>query len=568
MFCRALREYDSVPAETTFADGSTRTAIDVRRFSWIRPLAGDYAFDFDKVAPLYAGDPSSRQAWTDAITRTRSLVRPSGAVATLLAAQQARRGAPAEARETAQKLTNAGTVAVLTGQQAGAFGGPLFTLLKAITAIQLARRTAHEHQTDVVPIFWVDAEDHDWDEVASCTVLDPGFQPHTITLPKPEGAGERLVAALTLDARVEHSLDELANALGETEFSEALMAAFRSAYRSGVGMADAFARWLETLLGRYGLVVYDSSDPAAKPLVADLFARELSAAGRTATLAKAAGEALTARGHQPQVVPQPDSIALFQLDAGDGLSTGARRPIRRQGDHFVAGEATFTVEALTQQARTSPNLFSPNVLLRPLVQDTLFPTICYVAGPSELAYLGQLREVYASFGIPMPLMYPRATATLVDSATARFLAKHDVPLEEFQPQDESALNRLLESQLPQSVEQAVKDAEDAMRRTMERVVEAMPAVDPTLAGAARTTLAKMEQDLRGLQNKMIQAAKRRDETLRRQFMRAQAQIFPLGHAQERTLASVYFLNRYGPAVIDRLLSELPLEMGRHWVMTI
>ena len=170
------------------------------------------------------------------------------------------------------------------------------------------------------------------------------------------------------------------------------------------------------------------------------------------------------------------------------------------------------------------------------MQDTLFPTICYVAGPSELAYLGQLREVYASFGIPMPLMYPRATATLVDSATARFLAKYDVPLEEFQPQDESALNRLLESQLPQSVEQAIKDAEDAMRRTMERVVEAMPAVDPTLAGAARTTLAKMEQDLRGLQNKMIQAAKRRDETLRRQFMRAQAQIFPLGHAQERTLA--------------------------------
>jgi uncharacterized protein YllA (UPF0747 family) len=100
------------------------------------------------------------------------------------------------------------------------------------------------------------------------------------------------------------------------------------------------------------------------------------------------------------------------------------------------------------------------------------------------------------------------------------------------------------------------------------VIEAMPAVDPTLAGAAKTTLSKMEQDLRGLQNKMIQAAKRRDETLRRQFMRAQAQIFPLGHAQERTLGVVYFLNRYGPAVIDRLLSELPLELGQHWVITI
>ena len=561
MICRALREYEAVTAETTFADGSTRTAIDVRRFGWIRPLAGDYAFDFAKIAPLYAGDPSTRQAWTETIARTRGMARPRAAVAGLLAAQQERRGAPPAAREAARKLADNGTVAILTGQQAGAFGGPLFTLLKAITAIQLARNTAREQQADVVPVFWVDAEDHDWEEVASCTVLDAGFQPHTITLPKPEGAGERSVAALKLDSRVEHSLDELASALGETEFSEWLMASLRSAYRPEVGMADAFARWLETLLGPHGLVVYDSSDPAAKPLVADLFARELRASGRTAALAKAAGDALTARGHQPQVIPQPDSIALFHLD-------GARRPIRRQGDHFVAGETTFTVDALTEQARTTPNLFSPNVLLRPLVQDTLFPTICYVAGPSELAYLGQLREVYDSFGIPMPLMYPRATATLVDSATARFLSRYDVPIEEFQPQDESALNRLLESQLPQSVEQAIKEAEDALRRTMERVIEAMPAVDPTLAGAAKTTLSKMEQDLRGLQSKMIQAAKRRDETLRRQFMRAQAQIFPLGHAQERTLGVVYFLNRYGPAVIDRLLSELPLELGQHWVITI
>ena len=223
-------------------------------------------------------------------------------------------------------------------------------------------------------------------------------------------------------------------------------------------MADAFARWLNARTPRAGGLTRRIS---AKPLVADLFARELGAAGRTAALAKAAGDELSARGHQPQVIPQPDSIALFHLD-------GARRSIRRQGDHFVAGERTFTVDALTEQARTAPNLFSPNVLLRPIVQDTLFPTICYVAGPSELAYLGQLREVYESFGIPMPLIYPRATATLVDSATARFLSRYDVPLEGIQPQDESALNRLLGSQLPQSVEQAIKEAEDALRRRWAR----------------------------------------------------------------------------------------------------
>jgi uncharacterized protein YllA (UPF0747 family) len=215
-----------------------------------------------------------------------------------------------------------------------------------------------------------------------------------------------------------------------------------------------------------------------------------------------------------------------------------------------------------------PERFSPNVLLRPIVQDTLFPTICYVAGPSELAYLGQLRGVYDHFGVPMPIMYPRASATLIDSATVRFLSKYEVPLEDLQHQDESALNRLLEAQLPGTVEQALSEAEESVRRTMERVIEVMPAVDPTLAGAAKTTLGRMEHDLKGLRGKMIQAAKKRDDTLRRQFARAQAHIFPQGHPQERTLGGVFFLNRYGPALIDRLIAELPLQLGKHWILTI
>jgi bacillithiol biosynthesis cysteine-adding enzyme BshC len=571
MFQKALREYEAVSAETTFADGSARRAegsseraaakVDVRRFPWIRPLAGDYAFDFDRVAPLYAGDPASRSAWADAITRTRGLKRSREAVAALIGAQQSRRNAPPAAREAAARLADPATVAVVTGQQAGAFGGPLFTLLKAITALQLAKLTARDHHADVAAIFWVDAEDHDWNEIAGCTVLDAAYQPRTVTIPPPEGAGEHPVGTLKLDGRIEQTLDELATALGDTEFSAALMSGLRAAYAPGAGVSEAFARWIETILGPHGLIVFDASDPAAKPLVADVFEREVRGAGRTSALAATAGEALAARGHQPQVVPHPDSLAIFYLD-------GARRPIKRQGNGFAAGEREFTAEALAEEAAAHPERFSPNVLLRPIVQDTLFPTICYVAGPSELAYLGQLRGVYESFGVPMPLVYPRATATLVDSATARFIAKYEVPIESLQPQDESALNRLLESQIPQSVEAALTKAEEAMRASMERVIEVLPSVDPTLAGAARTTLSKMEHDLRGLQNKMIQAAKKRDETLRRQFSRAQAQVFPLGHPQERTLGAMYFLNRYGPAAVDRLVEELPLDMGQHWIVTI
>src|SRR5262249_12337621 len=156
---------------------------------------------------------------------------------------------------------------------------------------------------------------------------------------------------------------------------------------------------------------------------------------------------------------------LFHLE-------GARRAIRQQDGGFLVGDQPYAAAALVQQANEQPAGFSPNVLLRPIVQDTLFPTICYVAGPNELAYLGQLRGVSSHFGVPMPLMYPRATATVLDSAALRFLTKYKLPLEALQPQDEAALNELLKAQIPPAVEESVADAGHTIEKQMERVIQA------------------------------------------------------------------------------------------------
>ena len=326
-------------------------------------------------------------------------------------------------------------------------------------------------------------------------------------------------------------------------------------------MVDAFGRWLERVLGDRGLIVYDSSDPDAKPIARDVFARELSTPGETVKRAARAGFDLEARGYHAQVQPHEDAPALFALDGG-------RRPIRRQDGQLVVGNHTYSATALAQEAIEHPAGFSPNVLLRPIVQDTLFPTVCYVAGPNELGYLAQLRGVYDQFGVPMPLVYPRATATLVDSGALRFLHKHHVPLDALQPQDEGALNGLLKSQIPSVVEDSFAAASGAIEAQMTHVIQALRALDPTLEGAAKSTLGRMEHDLEALHGKMIQAAKRRDDTLRRQFARTRALVFPNGHAQERTIGFVSFLNQYGPALVERLHNELPLDLGRHWIVAI
>ena len=541
-----------MPSERGFhPPESARIPVDIRRFPWIRKLAADYAFSFSSLAPFFSGDPAAPSSWTDAIARSQTHSLPRAAIAKVLLAQQARRDAPAAARNAAAMLADPQSVAILTGQQAGLFGGPLFSLYKALTALKLAERVRREHGVPAVAVFWVEAEDHDWDEVAVCSVLDHEFQRRTIQLPPPPGAGRTPIGLVRLGDEINTAIEQLTAALPPTEFTGPLLEDLRNAYRPGHGMADAFARLVERLLGDRGLVVFDCSDAAAKPLAGDIFAREVQHSGLTWQLAGSAGDRLAAGGYHAQVPGAAHGgAALFRLD-------GTRTAI-------PANEAA----TLKDEVRLHPERFSPNVLLRPIVEDALFPTVCYVSGPNELAYLGQLRDVYEHFGVPMPLFYPRLSATILDSASAKFLARHDLPLEALHARDEAALNRLLAASLPPSVDRALQEVADAIERSMAALITAVPAIDATLEGAARSTLGKLQHDLAALGGKVISAAKKRDEMLRRQYVRVQAQAFPDGMPQERAMSGVSLLNRYGPALIERLLGDLPLDLGHHWVLTV
>jgi bacillithiol biosynthesis cysteine-adding enzyme BshC len=553
-------------------DNSVSTAarvlpVDIRRFPWTSRLASDYVYGFDRLQPFYAGNPADAAAWRDAIARAQQHPRERAQVVAILEAQQRRRSAPPDALAASASLAEPRTVAVVTGQQAGLFGGPLFTLLKALTAIRLARRMRTEHGVPAVAIFWVHGEDHDWDEIKGCRVLDAGAMPRQTEVVRP-GAADGPIARVTLDASIERAIAALHEALPPTEFTAGVLASLRAHYAPGTGMADAFARWIEALLGHHGLIVFDGSDAAAKPLVAELFAREIER-GDAARLAADASHRLEAAGYHAQVAVNEGSRALFDLTSG-------REPIRpasasasaEQGHLLIAGSRVESIADMAARARSAPHEFSPNVLLRPVTQDTLFPTICYVGGPAEVAYYGQLRGVYDAFGVPMPLVMPRASATVVDANAFRFLTRYDVPLESLSAQDEATLNALLASQLPPSVDASIEEARRAIDATMTTVAGELPRVDPTLEGAARSTLSRMQDDLTRLQAKVIQAAKRKNETLRRQFTHAQALTFPGGEPQERALGLVYFLNKYGPSFVERMVEDMPADMGTHAVIAL
>jgi bacillithiol biosynthesis cysteine-adding enzyme BshC len=557
-----------VPSEAEFeaGAGTVRASIELSRLPWIRPLVAAYTTRFSSVAPLFAGDPADPSAWRRIIAEVQRAPRDRAALVDLLQAQLDRRDAPAAARANAGRLLDPSAVAVVTGQQAGLFGGPLYTLLKAVSTIQLARRAERDHGVPVVPIFWVESDDHDWAEVKSATILDEHFARHTIAMPDPEGAGVRPVGALMLDAGVDAAIASLESSLAPSEFTAEVLAALRRCYRAGVGMGTAFAAWIETLLGGEGLVVFESNDPRGKALASGVFTRELESPGRTASLAREGGDLMRSLGHVPQAEPADGGISLFYVDRRrNGQS---RTAIKRDGQSFVVGGTRHDDAAMRAEAAAHPDRFSPNVLLRPIVQDALFPTVCYVGGPSELAYQAQLREVYRAFELPAPLLWPRASATILDSAAIRFLDRSGIAFESLQAQDDAALNHLMERLLPAGLDRNLDEVDALAAARLDAVRAAVVGIDPTLGGAIDTTRTRIRDTVETLRAKIVGAAKRKDETLRRQFQRTRALAFPGGQPQERALNVTFFVNRYGLAVGARLIDALPIDGGRHFLLTL
>lgn len=550
-------------AEAVAAPSAVRAALELDRLPWIRPLVAAYTRRDTSVAPLFTGHPDDPHAWRDAIARVaRAQPRDRDRLAAIVSAQLERRDAPQPAKDAAHLLARPDAVAIVTGQQAGLFGGPLYTLLKAVTAVQRARQVSADHHVPAIPVFWVEGDDHDWQEVRSTTVVDSEGVTRTIGLADLEGAGQRPVASLRLDAGIDAALTELHAALPTTEFTSALLDDLRLCYRAGTSMAEACARWIDRLLAGEGLVVVEASDPALKALAVDVIVRELNDPGLVIRLAREGGDRMRALGHDPQVTPEDGSTGVFYL--GDGT----RRAVRRRGDELIVGDASRRPADLVAEAEASPELFSPNVLLRPLVQDRIFPTAAYVGGPSELAYQAQLRDAYEVFGVAAPLLESRATATMLDAAAVRFLDRSGLAFPALQAQDESALNTLLAQALPAELEPALDTLDRQVVDRIDEIRAAAIQVDPTLAGAADTTLTRIRDVVRTLQSKIVQAAKRKDDTLRRQFQRTRALAFPDGIPQERQLGVVFAVNRYGPTIGRRLIDALPADAGRHYLLVL
>jgi len=516
----------------------------------------DYLYKFSQVADFYPHQPFA--ALSIAPPRIEPL-EPARrqAVADVLAVQNGVFGGDEKTQEHIRLLRQGGAVAVVTGQQAGLFGGPAYSVYKAMTAIRLAERMTSEG-TRAVPVFWLASEDHDVAEVNHTEFLDSSRRPVALRDAAHEGS-DVPVGQIFFDASIEE-LRARALALWPRE-SAAEAEEFLSGYAPGNSYAQAFGCLMQRLFAGRGLVVLDPGHEALHALSRPLLRRALEEATELRELIRQRDRALDKAGYHAQVRLRENATLLF------ALVDGHRVPVRRRGRGFLLeGRGERSAQELLDWLEREPECFSANVLLRPLVQDSLLPTAAYVAGPAELAYFAQASALYDKLLGRMPVIVPRASLTLVEPAVRRLLDRYRISLPDLFRGRSSVRARLGERHLPPRLLRRLETTESRIEKLLADTASELQKLDPTLAGAADTSRRKMLYQFGKLRGKAARAQAARTEVVERHLNSLFHSLYPERALQERRLNFLSFLARYGRELVSRLFEQATIPCRDHQVL--
>jgi len=502
----------------------------------------DFAESRQPLTPFYPAAPYG-QRWTppaqDPVLRAR--------VADLLEEQNRAFGAGPATLANIDRLRQ-GSSAIVTGQQVTLFGGPLFTLFKAATAIRKAR------DTGAVPIFWLATEDHDLDE-ADHVALPSRHELHTLRLA--HQANNRPVGAIPLGSGIRSLLDQAAELLGPGPILDLLEAA----YTPEATFAQAFARLLATVFAEEGLILIDAADRAFHALGAPVLRHAIEYAADLESALLDRSRLLEERGYEAQVLVTPSSSLLFLVDD----ETGARLALKRKNaDGWIAGKKSYSAADLLAILDSAPERLSPHALLRPVFQDFLLPTAAYIGGPAEISYFAQSQVLYETIlGRTTPVI-PRLSATLVEPAVAAVLAQHELSIEDLsRSRPDELAQRLGARAIPIEGKRKLATAGNALDEELTSLMQWMHQLDPSLGRAADISASKMRYQMNRLRRLAANYQLQTEASLRRHVDAIYLNLFPDQHPQERIIGAAAFLARYGDSLIPLLIDQASQECPGH-----
>lgn len=548
------------------------TSIDYRELpvspNGFSKLFLDYIYNTSKLKHLFSGDFHSLENIERNFEKSQKTLEHRYLLCDILIDQHKQFGCPDKILPTIESLRDENTFCVVTGQQVGILGGPLYTLYKAFTAIKLANHLSKKFPSyKFLPVFWLEGEDHDFAEVNSITLLNQENQPNKIEYlinGKPPDRNLGAVGELVLDEAWEHTFSQIEKVLQNTEFRASLLGKVRQCYSPGKTLNQAFVQWISFIISEQTdnpLIFLSSNDRRIKQILRPIFLKELQNFPRTSQLVIDQSALLEGEYHA-QIKPKAINLFLFYKDGRYLIEP-------REQDFSLKGVRYFpTRDELLRIAEDNPEMISPNVVLRTICQDTLLPTVVYVAGPSEVAYFAQLKTVYEYFGVNMPIIYPRASATIVEQKLQAVMDKYELALVDFFGNRKKLSSRVIDLLSEVNLDILFNHAKGRIAELVGELKFGLDYIDSTLAGALETTRTKIESQLHVLKEKAAAAQRRKHEVALQQIDKVFNNILPNNNFQERELNILQFMNKYGMDFPKRLYDELQFDLHAHQVIML
>ena len=479
-------------------------------------------------------------------------------------------GASEQTAANIELLADENTFAVVTGQQVGLYSGNFYTILKTITAIKLAADLKTRFpQFNFVPVFWLESEDHDLEEADHIQLINRQNEIVRVGYKEPEAEVEDTtikknlapVGSIKFDEEINRINEELKNALIDTDFKEKIFQKIIEYYKEGSCFKDSFSMFLNWLFSDYGLIFIDCSDKEIKKLLTPVFEKELNTSPKMCEAIIHTSAELE-KNYDLQV--KPKVINLFFIHNGNRLLIEPR-----DNNRFALknSKRRFEQEELMNILFENPELFSPNVVLRPLCQDYLLPTVAYIGGPSEISYFAQLKPAYEHYDITMPVIYPRVSATVLENKVNKFLKNFDVKFEEIFD-NKLLISKVVDKLSEIKIDDEMTKIEDELGRIFYDLKNITAKVDKTLLNTVDSMKEKLMSGIETFKGKMINAQAKKSETTTSQIDKVTNNIFPLGSLQERVINVTYFLNKYNVAFIKKLFDELDVTSFEHQVIEV
>jgi bacillithiol biosynthesis cysteine-adding enzyme BshC len=498
----------------------------------------DFSYHFDRVSRFYSHNPHEPVSLASA---AREIDYPDHRRAALVKALTPSNGPS----ESLALLAQSGTVAVVTGQQVGLFSGPSYTIYKALTAVRIAKDLTAQG-IPAVPVFWLATEDHDFPEVNHTWVFGPSHQPVRVEVQAPsEFAGKpRPVGGISI---AQPPIEELRKALGGFPYSEEVASLVEQSYRPGVTMGAGFQALIKNLLGGMGLIFIDPLEPAIREIAAPFMVQALEAAPELKAKLLERNKELAAAGYHAQVHIEPKTSLFFLLDQGE------RTTLRHKDSEYA-------------QLRDRARDISPNALLRPVMQDYLMPTVAYVGGPAELAYLAQSRVLYDTLLGRMPVVMARAGFTLLDPRSAKLLTRYRLTVAQTLVFEESLKDRIGGALVPPHLEAAFDLASNEVGGHLAGLRKEIAGFDPTLAASLDKSGSKIVYQMEKTRKKIAREILRRDARAAGDASYLQGLLYPHRHLQERFYSILPFLAKHGTQMIEPIYQSIHTDCPDHRVL--